>query len=44
MKKLVAALDEEKREVWFDEKDIEVTAEWLKEIFSNIEAADNFPS
>jgi len=42
VKKLVAALDEAKREVWLDEKDIEVTAEWLKEIFSNIEAADNF--
>ena len=42
VKKLVAVLEAEKREVWLDEKDIEVTAEWLKEIFSNIEAADNF--
>ncbi len=42
VQKLVAALDAEKREVWLDEKDIEVTAEWLTEIFSNIEAADNF--
>jgi WD40 repeat protein len=42
VKQLVAALDAEKREVWLDEKDIEVTAEWLKEIFRNIEASDNF--
>ena len=42
VRELVAALDAEKREVWLDEKDIEVTAEWLTEIFSNIEAADNF--
>jgi hypothetical protein len=42
VQKLVVALVAEKREVWLDEKDIEVTAEWLKEIFANIEAADNF--
>jgi hypothetical protein len=42
VQRLVAALVAEKREVWLDEKDIEVTAEWLKEIFANIEAADNF--
>jgi hypothetical protein len=40
--KLVAAIVAENREVWLDERNIEVTAEWLKEIFSNIEAADNF--
>jgi len=28
--------------VWLDEKDIEPTAEWLKKISDNIEAADNF--
>jgi hypothetical protein len=42
VQKLVVSLVAEKREVWLDEKDIEVTAEWLKEIFANIEAADNF--
>jgi len=42
VQKLVVALVAEKREVWLDEKDIEVTAEWLKEILANIEAADNF--
>jgi hypothetical protein len=42
VQKLVAALVAEKREVWLDEKDIEPTAEWLKKIFDNIEAADNF--
>jgi TIR domain-containing protein/WD40 domain-containing protein len=42
VQKLVAALDAEKREVWLDEKDIEVTAEWLTEIFRNIEGSDNF--
>ena len=42
VRRLVAALVAEKREVWLDEKDIEPTAEWLKKIFDNIEAADNF--
>jgi WD40 repeat protein len=42
VQKLAASLKAEKREVWLDEDNIEVTAEWLKEIFSNIEAADNF--
>jgi WD40 repeat protein len=42
VQKLVAALVAEKREVWLDETNIEPTAEWLKEIFDNIEAADNF--
>jgi len=31
-----------KREAWVDWKDIPLTAEWQQEIFSNIEAADNF--
>jgi TIR domain len=42
VQRLVAALVAEKREVWLDEKDIEPTAEWLKKIFENIDAADNF--
>jgi WD40 repeat protein len=42
VQKLVDRLTAEKREVWLDDKDIEPTAEWLKEIFKNIEAADNF--
>jgi TIR domain len=42
VQRLVAALVAEKREVWLDENDIEPTAEWLKKIFENIEAADNF--
>ena len=42
VQKLVDALVAEKREVWLDETNIEPTAEWLKEIFTNIEAADNF--
>jgi hypothetical protein len=42
VQKLVAGLVAEKREVWLDERGIEPTAEWLKEIFDNIEAADNF--
>jgi hypothetical protein len=37
--KLVAALIADKREVWLDETNIEPTAEWLKEIFKNIEAS-----
>jgi uncharacterized protein with WD repeat len=40
--KLVDALVEKKREVWRDDTNIEPTAEWLKEIFKNIEASDNF--
>ena len=42
VQKLVDALITEKREVWLDETNIEPTAEWLKEIFSNIESSDNF--
>jgi hypothetical protein len=42
VQKLVAALGAEKREVWLDETNIEPTAEWLKEIFKNIDNSDNF--
>ena len=42
VQKLVDALVALKREVWLDESNIEPTAEWLKEIFSTIEAFDNF--
>jgi hypothetical protein len=40
--KLVDALVVAKREVWLDETNIEPTAEWLKDIFRNIEGSDNF--
>jgi hypothetical protein len=40
--KLSHALGESRREAWIDWKDIPVTAEWQREIFSNIEAADSF--
>jgi WD40 repeat protein/predicted TPR repeat methyltransferase len=36
------ALAEQQRDTWLDTKDIPPTAEWLKEIFSAIEAADTF--
>jgi WD40 repeat protein len=36
------ALAEQQRETWLDTKDIPPTAEWLKEIFGAIEAADTF--
>jgi hypothetical protein len=42
VQKLIEALIAAKREVWLDETNIEPTAEWLKKIFSNIEASDNF--
>ena len=42
VQKLADALVAEKREVWLDETNIEPTAEWLAEIFSNIEGSDNF--
>ena len=41
VQKLVDALVAGKREVWLDDKNIEPTAEWLKEIFQNIEGSDN---
>jgi len=36
------ALTSAKRDAWLDTKEIPITAEWLREIFTNIEAADNF--
>ena len=42
VQKLVGALAAQRREVWLDETNIEPTAEWLQEIFKNIEAADDF--
>ncbi len=42
VQKLAAALAAQKREAWVDWKDIAPTAEWQKEILTNIEAADNF--
>ena len=36
------ALAEQQRDTWLDTKDIPPTAEWLKEIFGAIEAADTF--
>jgi hypothetical protein len=42
VQKLVGALVAGNREVWLDDRNIEPTAEWLKEIFSNIESSDNF--
>jgi len=40
--KLEDTLVANKRSVWRDKKDIALTSEWLKEILSNIEAADAF--
>ena len=42
VQKLVDALVAANREVWLDHRNIEPTAEWLKEIFNNIEGSDNF--
>ena len=42
VQKLVDALVAAKREVWLDDRNIEPTAEWLREVFNNIERADNF--
>jgi TIR domain len=42
VRKLGDALTTQKREAWVDWKDIPLTAEWQREIFANIEAADNF--
>ena len=44
VQKLVESLAAEKRETWLDERNIEPTAEWLREISRNIEAADTFSS
>jgi len=40
--RLADALAEHKREAWIDWKDIPLTAEWQREIFSNIEVSDDF--
>jgi WD40 repeat protein/type II secretory pathway component PulM len=40
--KIGEALAEQKREAWVDWHDIPPTAEWLKEVYAGIEAADNF--
>jgi TIR domain len=40
--KLRDALEGGERKASLDTTDIPITAEWLKEIFANIEAADNF--
>jgi TIR domain/WD domain, G-beta repeat len=40
--KMGEALAAKKREAWVDWKDIPLTAEWQHEIFTNIEAADDF--
>ena len=42
VRKLSDALANQKREAWIDWKDIPLTAEWLQEILTNIEAAENF--
>jgi WD40 repeat protein len=42
VRKLHDALAKLNREMWVDWKDIPLTAEWLKEIYAGIEAADNF--
>ena len=42
VRKLGDALSAEKRDAWVDWKDIPLTAEWQREILTNIEAADNF--
>ena len=40
--KLRDAFQNAKRDAWLDTKNIPITAEWLREIFTNIEATDNF--
>jgi hypothetical protein len=42
VRKIGDALAAQKREAWVDWKDIPLTAEWQEEIFTNIEASDNF--
>lgn len=42
VRKLHEGLAEQNRDVWIDWQSIPPTAEWLKEIFASIEAADNF--
>jgi len=42
VRRLGEALAAQQRKAWIDWKDIPLTAEWQKEIFANIEAADSF--
>lgn len=42
IQKLQQALNREKRDVWVDWEDIPPTAQWLREIYDGIEAAENF--
>jgi len=42
VRKLGDALAAQQHEAWVDWKDIPLTAEWQREIFANIEAAENF--
>jgi hypothetical protein len=42
VRRLHERLAQDKRDVWIDWRNIPPTAEWLKEIFASIEAADNF--
>jgi hypothetical protein len=42
VRKLHDALAKLNRDAWIDWQDIPLTAEWLREIYAGIEAADNF--
>jgi hypothetical protein len=42
VQKLQQALADQKRDVWVDWEDIPPTAQWLREIYDGIEAAENF--
>lgn len=42
VQKLQQALANQKRDVWVDWEDIPPTAQWLREIYDGIEAAENF--
>jgi len=42
VRRLHESLGQHNRDIWIDWQDIPPTAEWLKEIFASIEAADNF--
>jgi WD40 repeat protein len=42
VRKLHQSLEEINRDIWIDWEDIPPTAEWLKELYASIAAADNF--
>lgn len=42
VRRLHESLEQADRDIWIDWEDIPPTAEWLKEIFASIAAADNF--